>query len=76
MWQSLSLNQPFNLLGDAMTNSLLIRRVMALEATDDQAKMLPSVVDDKVTDAELDRLRQRGREVYRRSDPAFYDLFI
>lgn len=52
-------------------------RLQALEARDgDHAKPLADLVDDSTTDAELARLRQNGREVFRVSDPAFINLFV
>ncbi len=53
-------------------------RLLALE-TDREgggAKPLPCLVPDTTTDAELDRMRRDGREVYRESDPAFIDRFV
>ena len=44
----------------------LHRRLLALESLDrDHAKPLPDVVADDTPDAELERLRRAGREVYR-----------
>ncbi len=57
--------------------STLTRRLLALEANDNnQAGLLPEVVADGTTDGEMARLRRHGREVYRESDPAFFELFI
>lgn len=49
-------------------------RLEALEATADTAKQLPDVVADDTTDAELERLRRGGREVYRWCDAA--EMFV
>ncbi len=57
-----------------MTNALH-RRLLALETCDsDHAKPLPDVVADDTPDAELERLRRAGREVYRMSDVV--ELFV
>ena len=58
-----------------MTNALH-RRLLALESLDgvDHAKPLPDVVGDDTPDAELERLRRAGREVYRMSDAV--ELFV
>ena len=57
-----------------MTNALH-RRLLALESLDsDHAKPLPEVVGDDTPDAELERMRRAGREVYRMSDAV--ELFI
>ena len=53
----------------------LHRRLLALETRDsDHAKPLPDVVADDTPDAELERLRRAGREVYRMSDAV--ELFV
>ena len=53
----------------------LHRRLQALETRDsDDAKPLPDVVADDTPDAELERLRRAGREVYRMSDAV--ELFV
>lgn len=50
-------------------------RLLALESHDgDHAKPLPDVVADDTPDAELERLRRAGREVYRMSDAV--ELFV
>ena len=52
-------------------------RLLVLEARDDgHAKPLPDLVDNSTTNAELVRLCQHGREVFRVSDPAFINLFV
>lgn len=53
-------------------------RLVALESSgqDGEARHLPQLVPDNTSDAELARLRQHGREVYRESDPAFIEIFI
>ena len=53
----------------------LSARLLALETCDsDHAKPLPDVVADDTPDAELERLRRAGREVYRISDAV--ELFV
>ena len=51
-------------------------RLLALESLSSGglAKPLPQVVPDSTTDKELARLRQHGREVYRKAD--FVELCI
>ena len=50
-------------------------RLLALETRDsDHAKPVPDVVADDTPDAELERLRRGGREVYRMSDAV--ELFV
>lgn len=39
-------------------------------------KLLPLVVDEHTTDAEIERLRRGGRAVFRSGDPALYDEFV
>jgi len=53
-------------------------RLLALESRKESegSRNLPEVVPDTTTDAELERLRKAGRDVYRESDPAFIDRFV
>ena len=51
------------------------KRLQALEAPPDcNGKPLPDVVADNTPDAQLERLRRGGREVYRWSDAV--ELFV
>ena len=51
------------------------KRLQALEAPPDRdGKPLPDVVADDTPNAELERLRRGGREVYRMSDAV--ELFV
>lgn len=54
------------------------RRLEALERALPTAgpRPLPMVVPDATTDANLARLQQQGRKVFRESDPAFIDQFV
>lgn len=55
--------------------STLHRRLQALEGTkDSHARALPTVLPDDTPEADLDRLRAAGREVYRLSDAV--ELFV
>lgn len=51
-------------------------RLLALESLDggDHSRPPPDVVADDTPDAELERLRRAGREVYRMSDAV--ELFV
>lgn len=52
-------------------------RLRAMESDGDNAALLPQVVDDACTHAEIAALEKRmGRRAYRASDPAFIDLFV
>lgn len=52
-------------------------RLRAMESDRDKAALLPQVVDDACTDAEIAALEKRtGLRAYRASDPAFIDLFV
>lgn len=52
-------------------------KVLALEAMPQRgSRLLPLVVDEHTTDAEIERLRRNGRAVYRENDPTLYDEFI
>ena len=52
-------------------------RLRAMESDGHKAALLPDVVNDALTDAEIDALAtRRGRAVYRASDPAFINLFV
>ena len=53
------------------------RRLADLERTTNAVpRALPAVVPDNTTAAELDALRRRGVDAYRKSDPAFMELFL
>ena len=39
-------------------------------------RLLPLVVDEHTTDAEIARLRRNGRVVYRENAPTLYDEFV
>ena len=52
-------------------------RLRAMESDGDKAALLPQVVDDACTDAEIAALEKRtGCPVYRASDPTFLSLFV
>lgn len=53
------------------------RRIKALETMPQKGlKLLPLIVDEHTSDAEIERLRRNGRVVYRSGDPALYDEFV
>ena len=52
-------------------------RLRAMESDGDKAALLPHVVDDACTDAEIAKLANRMRRpVYRASDPTFLNLLV
>ncbi len=53
------------------------QRLKVLETLQDGGlKPLPLIVDEKVSDAELKRLKRSGRVVYRENDSALFDEFV
>ena len=57
--------------------STLDARLRAMESDEDMGGLLPHVVDDACTDAEIARLANRMRcPVYRASDPTFLNLLV
>ena len=57
----------------------LNRRIKALmhkKTLPRQAKLLPLVVTEHTTDAEIERLKRTGLAVFRSGDPALYDEFV
>jgi len=57
----------------------LNRRIIALTKNKKslkQEKLLPLVVDERTTDAEIERLKRTGRTVFRSNDPALLDEFV
>lgn len=54
------------------------RRLDSLErdAAHAAPQLLPRMVPDATTDAEIAELRRSGIAAYRYSDPAFIDLFV
>jgi hypothetical protein len=59
-------------------NKALGARLMALENRNESegSRLLPQVVPDTTTDAEIVLLRKNGREVFRESDPHLVDAFL
>jgi len=53
-----------------------IRALMYDKTLPRQAKLLPLVVDEHTTDAEIERLRRNGRAVFRSGDLTLYDEFV
>lgn len=52
-------------------------KALALETMPQRRlKLLPLVVDEHTTDAEIERLRHKERIVYRANDPMLYDEFV
>jgi len=62
-------------------SSALDKRLRALEAKERPSstadeRLLPAVVPASATDAEVERLKQRGRLVFRDDDDSFLDIFV
>lgn len=49
-------------------SATLKRRLVELERLDEPAGLLPAVLTDDAPDADLDRLRRQGRQVFRLTD--------
>ena len=66
--------------GQPSMSAALKRRLLALETarpTGTKPRELPAIVDDDVTDAELEAIRKRtGRMVYRFKDDPLWDCFL
>jgi len=61
--------------------SALDKRLRALEAKERLSsaaaqRLLPAVVPASATDAEVEKLKQRGRLVFRDDDDSFLDIFV
>ena len=53
------------------------QRINALETMPQKgSRLLPLVVNEHITDAEIERLRRNGRVVYRENDSTLYDEFV
>ena len=66
--------------GHPTMSAAIKRRVLALESAKppgDKPRQLPTIVEDDISDADLDALRRRtGREIYRMKDHPIWDCFI